>query len=531
MSVGSALKSATKNKVRSEVRPVTDPSFKSLCVDNVLEFLMMNGYENQVQRRTLLGPTVKDFTSFFEFIYCNLDAAYSLPTRFEEEIPRLLKLLKYPVQIPKSSFTTVSSPHTWPSVLAMLSWLVDVVNMYQIIDPMTITFPDDFDPDIRLAKTKFITLVNLLKNEGDEERLASILREYEKSLEDIKDVTAETMMKLEEEDQHLRDKVKQLASSRENLQLLDHHHTQLTEDCRKLRNYCKELEVHVTAKSSERSQLEKKLEEVSGMKAKVFEEVQNLESLHSQQAFSNEELSRYKNHANEIAAKISYCQAQGSDLDSQIWNLEMDTGKAQRKLSEGVGDYNNLARSLELPKEYEIDLINLRESVGFWKTDLLNTLRAKKKEVRQATYKIENRIMNQDEENCMIQEILQDKKNELAKLQKKIQFIDEDTQITKNDNVAEERELLQILDRFQQQITEFFKTSNVSVHKKESEMKQLAEELMILKEQLKDRKRLGMEFLVRVSQAAIKHVEWEQERALRYQNNVETICADLIKEL
>lgn len=58
----------------------------------------------------------------------------------------------------------------------MLSWLVDVVNMYQIIDPMTITFPDDFDPDIRLAKTKFITLVNLLKNEGDEERLASILR-------------------------------------------------------------------------------------------------------------------------------------------------------------------------------------------------------------------------------------------------------------------------------------------------------------------------------------------------------------------
>lgn len=84
----------------------------------------------------------------------------------------------------------------------------------------------------------------------------------------------------------------------------------------------------------------------------------------------------------------------------------MDTGKAQRKLSEGVGDYNNLARSLELPKEYEIDLINLRESVGFWKTDLLNMLRAKKKEVRQATYKIENRVMNQDEENCMVRNMI-----------------------------------------------------------------------------------------------------------------------------
>lgn len=73
---------------------------------------------------------------------------------------------------------TVGSPHTWPSVLAMLSWLVDVVNTYQIIDPMKITFPDDFNPEIRLAKAKLSTLVKLIHTEEDEERQQSVIEVF-----------------------------------------------------------------------------------------------------------------------------------------------------------------------------------------------------------------------------------------------------------------------------------------------------------------------------------------------------------------
>lgn len=96
------------------------------------------------------------------------------------------------------------------------------------------------------------------------------LQEFEKSLEDIAGVTAEDMMKLEEENQYLQDKIAQLASSSEKLQQLDHHFGQLAEDCRKLKNYCKELEVHCMTKNSERSQLEKKLAGVRDVKAKVI---------------------------------------------------------------------------------------------------------------------------------------------------------------------------------------------------------------------------------------------------------------------
>lgn len=70
---------------------------------------------------------------------------------------------------------TVGSPHTWPSVLAMLAWLVDVVNMFSAIDPMPIAFPSDFDSDINLAKTKFTVLVELANCDEDTEKIEAQL--------------------------------------------------------------------------------------------------------------------------------------------------------------------------------------------------------------------------------------------------------------------------------------------------------------------------------------------------------------------
>jgi hypothetical protein len=44
------------------------------------------------------------------------------------QVPQLYKRLKYPFQISKSNLTAVGSPHTWPSLLAALTWLVELLN-------------------------------------------------------------------------------------------------------------------------------------------------------------------------------------------------------------------------------------------------------------------------------------------------------------------------------------------------------------------------------------------------------------------
>ncbi len=42
-----------------------------------------------------------------------------------EEVPRVLKLLKYPFTVSKNHLLNVGSPHSWPIRLGVLSWLVD----------------------------------------------------------------------------------------------------------------------------------------------------------------------------------------------------------------------------------------------------------------------------------------------------------------------------------------------------------------------------------------------------------------------
>ena len=45
----------------------------------------------------------------------------------EEDVPGLFKRLGYPFQISKSALSAVGSPHTWPGLLAALTWLVELL--------------------------------------------------------------------------------------------------------------------------------------------------------------------------------------------------------------------------------------------------------------------------------------------------------------------------------------------------------------------------------------------------------------------
>lgn len=92
-------------------------------------------------------PACKDFQLIFKFLYAMLDPYYEFTKKFEEEVPVLIKSLRYcpkgsklpssdsPLpsrypfadQINKSNLFTVGSLHAWPTLLAMLLWIVDLI--------------------------------------------------------------------------------------------------------------------------------------------------------------------------------------------------------------------------------------------------------------------------------------------------------------------------------------------------------------------------------------------------------------------
>ena len=64
-----------------------------------------------------------------QFIYCQIDPAFKMGVKMEEEVPRVLKMLGYPFNISKSSMHAAGTPHTWPYLLAALVWMVELVKV------------------------------------------------------------------------------------------------------------------------------------------------------------------------------------------------------------------------------------------------------------------------------------------------------------------------------------------------------------------------------------------------------------------
>eukprot|EP00887_Chlorella_sp_A99_P000063 scaffold16.g63.t1 len=111
--------------VKSDPRPIGDKLYQQNCVRTVIAYLASHAYEYQV----LSSPTTRDFTNIMMFLLRQIDPnLLKAFGKLEEEVPQLYKRLKYPFQISKSNLTAVGSPHTWPSLLAALTWLVELLN-------------------------------------------------------------------------------------------------------------------------------------------------------------------------------------------------------------------------------------------------------------------------------------------------------------------------------------------------------------------------------------------------------------------
>lgn len=96
-------------------------------VKKLSEFLIQHGYDGAVAPKILIRPSTKDFHGITTFLFKCMDPNCKLTGKFEEEVVSFFKFLGYPFVIAKSSISAVGSPHAWPSLLAALTWLIDLI--------------------------------------------------------------------------------------------------------------------------------------------------------------------------------------------------------------------------------------------------------------------------------------------------------------------------------------------------------------------------------------------------------------------
>lgn len=117
---------STGQAPRVDPRPLSDKAYINSCIRQLIAFLTSRGYDAPLSPKTLASPTAKDFASLSLFLFRLADENFKFGSKTEDDVPTVFKQLRYPFQISKSALYAVGSPHTWPSLLTALTWLVQI---------------------------------------------------------------------------------------------------------------------------------------------------------------------------------------------------------------------------------------------------------------------------------------------------------------------------------------------------------------------------------------------------------------------
>ncbi|KAG9005376.1 kinetochore-associated Ndc80 complex subunit ndc80, partial [Tulasnella sp. 427] len=126
-----------------ETRPIKDRAYQAMMQREIFDYLTQQrcGIPN-LALKTLQTPTNREFHLIFQFLILDVDPSYVFgrEKKQEDEIILLLRDLRYPLvdTISKTSLAAPGSSSAWPTLLAMLHWLVTIAK----------ELPKWLDPDI-----------------------------------------------------------------------------------------------------------------------------------------------------------------------------------------------------------------------------------------------------------------------------------------------------------------------------------------------------------------------------------------------
>ncbi|PNH03415.1 Kinetochore protein NDC80 [Tetrabaena socialis] len=119
---------------KQDPRPLNSKDYQAACIRTVITYLSTHSFPAAVSPKTLASPTGKDFSTIVTFLFQQVDPTFRIQSKVEDEVPVFFKRLNYPFQISKSALFAVGSPHSWPAVLAALTWLVELLSYMEKAD-------------------------------------------------------------------------------------------------------------------------------------------------------------------------------------------------------------------------------------------------------------------------------------------------------------------------------------------------------------------------------------------------------------
>lgn len=117
----------------TDPRNISDKQFLPNSIRSLVEYLSGHNYDHPISPKILTKPTNKDYYNIVLFLFRQVDPNYNCVGKLEDEIVAMFKFLGYPFPIAKSNISAVGSPHAWPTMLASIMWLIELLTYNECV--------------------------------------------------------------------------------------------------------------------------------------------------------------------------------------------------------------------------------------------------------------------------------------------------------------------------------------------------------------------------------------------------------------
>lgn len=420
--------------------------------NEVYAFLQERGYSEPLTIKTLQTPTTKDFHNIFKYLIqcsdpCHRWGVYG--KKVEDEVIPLLKTMGYPPfdSITKSGLQTPGSMHTWPTLLAMLHWIMTSIKLREeAMSNNKLRLDTTVEPSLDDERVEDLAAIShwlqylegtyklfLQSEDFDREMHKPPLEEF---FQKRKDHVLSEIERLESRNAMLEAEHARLANKPSVLETAKKEHEKLGRDAERFLEYIGRLRESNKKSEKQNEALKKSLEVTEAKLVEASKRKAELALAVDKQNISDVELQQISSTRSQLERSSAAAATKHLQLNESMLDLEIRTQQASDRVEKLLTTYKNKAVKLGLiPRAPEpFEHLDFSQSVNGGAADVANMLPDPTKDIKPALIQLKkiaidhrlgltDQVLSVEEKLANLKEALQEKRENLQILENSVQHL------------------------------------------------------------------------------------------------------------
>jgi len=333
----------------ADPRPISNKAYQNECIQDLLAFLVKIGYDHPISQKSLTRPSGKDFTNIVTFMLRRVDPNFQDGTlKIEDEIAMNFKAMGYPFAVSKTALVAAGSPHTWPTLLAALTWLMKRLQcMEQLVQDEEKSQNGNFESveDLETKTDQFFfsylgaSYMAFLK--GDEKLREELEMGLADRLECDDNILMQEIERMTDQNAAIVEKMNTLSMGDKDLEDLLTKRDNYATDLEQFHDLINQMDQHVTKLKQKKNDQSEELEETTIKLASIESKVKMLQENINNQELSLEDIQKMKNERKGVEEAIERAYMLRDQRRSALWEIESEVDACWSNVEGFVSDYNS----------------------------------------------------------------------------------------------------------------------------------------------------------------------------------------------